>query len=117
MAINKEVYVRKVSNPAEITAGSLYIIDLQEQAIKSDYLPFNKLRIFNTSAAQVGIYYENYGDGSTPDYILGAGQGLDESVLEGVNYNVIIIKNNDGAVSVNANELKFRLASVREVTL
>jgi len=115
MAINKEVYVQKISNPAEITAGSLYIIDLQEQAIKSDYLPFNKLRIFNKSAVEVQAFYENIGTGLLPDFVLGAGTGVDVSVLEGEQYNVLVFKNVDGAVSINANELKVRMASVREV--
>ena len=115
MATNKEVYVQKVSNPAEITAGSLYIIDLQEQAIKSDYLPFNKLRVFNKSAVEVQVFYETYGNGTLPDFVLGAGTGVDVSVLEGENFNVLVFKNMDGAVSIAANELKIRMSSVREV--
>lgn len=112
--MNKEVYVKKISNSAEITAGGLYIIDLQNEAIQSDYLPFNKLRIFNKSAVEVQVFYENYGNGTLPDFVLGAGTGVDVSVLEGENYNVLVFKNVDGAVSIAINELKVRISSVRE---
>jgi hypothetical protein len=114
MATNKEVFVKKESNSGVITASSLYVIDAQEQAAKSEYLPFNKLRMFNTSSVQIYVYLDNYGDGLTPDYILGAGTGIDEGYLEGVQYNVIIIKNN-GAVDITANQIKTRLSTVREV--
>ena len=115
MATNKEVYVVKDSNSSEITAGSIYVLDFQEIAEKSDYLPHNKLRIFNKSAVEVQVFLDNYGDGTKPDYIISAGNGIDESVLEGVQFNLVVFKNTDGATSINADELKTRIATVRNV--
>ena len=113
--INKEVYQKKFSNSAEVTAGSYAYFDFQADAEKSDYLPHNKLRLFNKSSVEVWVWLNGVEDANQPDYILGAGIGVDESVLEGVQFSLIAIQNKDGAVSINANEFKGRFATVKEV--
>ncbi len=113
--VNKEVFVKKFSNSAEITAGSYFTFDFQNEARASNNLPFNKLRLFNKSQVEVWIWLEGVTDANQPDYILGAGIGVDESVLEGINFNMIVLKNNDGAVSIAANEFKGRFAKVEEL--
>ena len=112
--VAKEVYVMKDSNSVVIAAGGFYYIDKQNDAIKSDYLPFNKLRLNNLSGMEIYIYLNGLEDVEKPDYILASGLGIDESVLEGVQYNMIVIKN-VGVGNINANELKTRCATVREV--
>ncbi len=113
MALNKEVYIKKVTS-GSIAAGAYAFFDYQTEADKSDYLPHNKLRFFNKSSCEVWVWLNGLDSTTKPDYILPSGSGLDESVLEGVNYNMLVVKNNDGAVSVNANELIIRMATVRE---
>ena len=112
---NKEVYVKKFSNESEITAGSYEYFDFQEEAEKSDYLPHNKLRMFNKSAVEIWVWLNGVVDSNNPDYIIGAGIGVDESVLEGVQFNLIAIQNKDSSTSINANEFIGRFASVRNV--
>lgn len=111
---NKEVYVNRDSNAGTIATGATYIVDPQETADKSDYLPFNKLRINNTSSHEIYVFLEGIGDGTTPDYIIPSGSGVDESVLEGVQYNQLVIKNSGGG-TIGANEIISRIATVRNV--
>jgi hypothetical protein len=111
--VNKEVFVYKESVQA-IAAGAIKVIDIQEQALKSAYLPFNKLRGFNKSDEELWIFLDNYGDGSKPDYIVPKGTGFDESILEGVQFNQVIIQNKDAVNATSNDEIKIRIATVRE---
>lgn len=113
MAINKEVFVKKFSNEVEIVAGAYHYFDFQNEANANDYLPFNKLRLFNKSSVEVWVWLDNIQDADDPDYIIGSGLGVDESIIEGVNFNTIILINK-GAVSISANQFKGRIATVRE---
>ena len=114
MVLRKEVYNNKESNASTIASNGLYIVDVQENAEKSNYLPHNKLRVFNKSDHEVWVYLNGIEDENEPDYILGSGTGLDESVEEGVNYNSVVIKNK-GTGTISANEIIVRLATVHEV--
>ena len=114
MAMNKEVYVKKDSNSSTIAPSGIYAIDFQSEAELSAYLPFNKLRIFNESGEKIYVFLDNYGDGSKPDYIIGAGLGVDEGVLEGVQYNTIFIQNKDASATIQADEIKTRISKVEE---
>lgn len=114
MVLNKEVFVKKFSNDAEITAGAYAYFDFQTEANNSDYLPHNKLRMFNKSSSEVWVWLNGVTDVNTPDYILGAGTGADESVIEGTQFNMIVVQNKDVAVAVAVNEFIGRFGSVRE---
>lgn len=112
---NKEVYVKKAFNE-EITAGAIYILDVQEQAELNDYLPLNKLRVTNLSAEQIWVYLDTSPlTANAPDYVLGAGLGVDEGYLEGVQFNTVYIVNK-GSTTIAANEISLRVAKVEEVT-
>jgi hypothetical protein len=113
MATMKEVYSASKAN-VQLLTTEFQIIDFQSLAVKSDYLPHNKLRVANRSAEIIYIYLNGYEVGQAPDYVLGSDKILDESVLEGVNFNTVII-HNQSANTITANKIFVRVATVREV--
>jgi hypothetical protein len=111
---NKEVYVKKAFN-TEITAGSIFSLDVQDQAELNNYLPLNKLRITNLSSEQIWVYLDNTPlTTNAPDYVLGAGLGIDEGYLEGIQFNTVYVVNK-GSNTITANEISLRVAKVEEV--
>jgi len=112
---NKEVYVDKKFN-TEILTGKVFIVDVQDEADKNDYLPLNKLRIANRSSEVLYIYLDSLPDSSVnaPDYVLGAEQVLDEGLLEGTQFNTVYVLNT-GAGTIVAKDIIVRVAKAEEI--
>lgn len=113
---NKEVYVNKSFN-TEITTNSIFVLDVQDSADLHNYLPLNKLRLANLSAETIWVYLDELPNVSSkaPDYVIGAGLGVDEGFLEGVQFNTVYIVNK-GTGTIAANEITLRVSKVEEVS-
>jgi hypothetical protein len=112
MVMRKEVYIYRYSNSAVIAAGETTGIDIQELAKRSDYLPLNKIKCYNSSVNEVLLSLDVL-DFTKPDYKVNATSGFDESVDEGIQFNTVYIKNN-GAADITANQLVIRISKVVE---
>jgi hypothetical protein len=112
MVMRKEVYIYRYSNTAVIAAGEYTAIDIQELAKKSNYLPLNKIKCYNSSGEEILICLDvlNF---VTPDYKISANSGFDESVDEGIQFNTVYLKNNS-ATDVQIGELVLRVSKVIE---
>lgn len=111
----KEVYKKTGTNSAAITAGSIYTIENVTDAEKNGYLPHNSFVIANQSGETLYIFLDDVTNQDTPDYVLFPSQQLSVPPEDGVTFRIIFIKNTDGANQVEANEIKHRVSTVREM--
>jgi hypothetical protein len=97
------------------TQTELETLWAQKEARKSDYLPFNKLRIFNKSAQTIEVFLEgvDMANVNKPDYIIPSATGMEEDIVQGVNYNLLTVKN-AGAVDTVADDILVRMSTARE---
>lgn len=111
----EQVFVKKGTNTAEVTAGSIAVIQHIEEAEKNGYLPHGVLTLANQGTVTLYIFLDDMSNQDTPDYVLFPSQQLTINPEEGVNFRTIFILNTDGATSLAVNQLKYRLATAYEV--
>ena len=111
----KETFVKKITN-AEITAGNLQAFQFQEEANKNNNLPHNQLTITNlNTTCKLFIFLDDVSNQDIPDYTLFPNQQFTINNEEGVSYHTIFIKNTHAVNAMNADEIKIRISTVKEV--
>lgn len=112
-----EVFSRKLTNTADITAGNVFAVDYRQEAEKTKgKLPHNVLILANTnSSCTLFVFLDDYSDVNTPDYVVFPNQQLSVPIDDGIRYTTLFIKNTHATNTVNANELKIKISTVKVV--
>lgn len=112
----KNTFEIKGTNTAEVLAGGLLVIEEIDSARQQGQLPHTSFFMSNrSSSVEIFVFLDDISNQDAPDYVLFPKQSMNLHVDEGETFQQIIIKNNDGATALAINELKYKIATVKEV--
>ena len=112
----KEIFVRKGTNAGAVNAGIIYTVEHQKNAgLLTDTLPHNAFTIANLNTnCTIFIYLDDMQNQNKPDYILFPSSAISVIAEEGIRFTTLFIKNSDGVNNISANEIKWRISTVKE---